>query len=634
MFTVKRSEANPLISPDRSRSWESAATFNWCPVQDGKKTYVLYRAMSEPDPLHPINLQTSVVACAVSTDREHFSKKNPLIVPDTDFDRYGCEDPRVTKIGKNYYIFYTALSQYPFNADGIKVAVAVSKDLKKIDHKQLVTPFNAKAMALFPGKVNGKYAAILTVNTDVPHTPSTVAYAEFDKLDDIYNQDYWNEWYKDLSPNKIALERSASDQVEVGAPPLKTPKGWLLIYSHISNYHEGKPNFGIEAVLLDLKNPRKIIGRTKGSFLTPEKFYETIGVVPNIVFPSGALIVGDILEIYYGGADTHCAKASVSLQHLLEALLPNQPKHLKRFPGNPIITPRPGKVWEEGGTFNPASIYLNNKVHLLYRAVTSQNLSTIGYASSLDGFTITERSPDPIYKARKDFEGVGKSENAGCEDPRLVLINKRLYMTYTGYDGHTPRIVISDISTSDFLEKKWHKWSEPTVISEPGVPNKDAILIPEKINGHYYLFHRVGLNICLDIFPSLDFSKKSIESCLQILAPRKGMWDSHKVGMAGPPVKTPEGWLIFYHGISETKTYRVGAALLDLKNPTNILARTATPIFEPQENYELQGVVDKVVFPCGHVCIGDKIYLYYGAADWVIGVATAKISDIVNILTV
>ena len=207
MFTVKRSEANPLISPDRSRSWESAATFNWCPVQDGKKTYVLYRAMSEPDPLHPINLQTSVVACAVSTDREHFSKKNPLIVPDTDFDRYGCEDPRVTKIGKNYYIFYTALSQYPFNADGIKVAVAVSKDLKKIDHKQLVTPFNAKAMALFPGKVNGKYAAILTVNTDVPHTPSTVAYAEFDKLEDMYNQDYWNEWYKDLSPNKIALER-------------------------------------------------------------------------------------------------------------------------------------------------------------------------------------------------------------------------------------------------------------------------------------------------------------------------------------------------------------------------------------------------------------------------------------------
>ena len=91
-----------------------------------------------------------------------------MIAPEEDWERFGCEDPRVTKIDDKYYIFYTALSVYPFAAEGIKVAVAVTKDFKKIEERHLVTPFNAKAMVLFPEKINGKYVALLTAHTDTP----------------------------------------------------------------------------------------------------------------------------------------------------------------------------------------------------------------------------------------------------------------------------------------------------------------------------------------------------------------------------------------------------------------------------------------------------------------------------------
>ena len=110
------------------------------------------------------------------------------------------------------------------------------------------------------------------------------------------------------------------------------------------------------------------------------------------------------------------------------------------------------------------------------------------------------------------------------------------------------------------------------------------------------------------------------------------MWDSHKVGLAAPPIKTKKGWLLLYHGISNNSTYRVGACLFDLKDPTIVLSRSAVPIFEPQEEYEMKGVVGKVVFPCGLVQREDTLFMYYGAADYVVGVATMKLPDILKTL--
>jgi predicted GH43/DUF377 family glycosyl hydrolase len=626
MFTLTRSEHNPILSPLKTHPWEAAAAFNGCPIIKGTETHLVYRAMSEPQLLKEPHIRMSVIGHAVSKDGLHYENRKILIQPDTDFDRYGCEDPRITKCGDMYYIFYTALGGFPFAAENIKVAVALSTDLKTIKEKHLVTPFNAKAMALFPDTINGKMGALITVNPD--SSVADICYAEFDKPEDMWSKEYWDEWWKNIESHKIHIRRLPTDHLEIGAPPLKTDKGWLVVYSHIQRYGHSDVTFGIETLLLDLKNPRQIIGRTKGPFMVPDTYYENTGMVPHITFPSGALIRDDKLEVYYGAADTHCAVATIPLDNLLRSITDERRAHIKRFPGNPIIAPRPGMLWESDGTINPAAIDLGDKTHILYRAVAAGNYSTFGYASSSDGFSIDERLDKPVYFPRADFE------NRGCEDPRLMVVEGRLYMTYTGYDGSTPRVAISSISTDDFLKKKWSGWSMPEAITPPGVVNKDAAILPEPVKGKYMIFHRVHESICADFVSSLDFTKERVNQCIEIIAPRRGMWDGGKVGISSPPVKTKDGWLMLYHGVSWSTTYRVGAVLLDLEDPTIVIARTAIPLFEPEEEYERKGLVPNVVFPCGMVVRGGTAYIYYGGGDSVIGVATIKMAALLDMMRI
>lgn len=633
MFTLNRSKHNPILSPMREHPWESAAAFNGCPIVVKDKTLMVYRAMSEPELLKEPHIRTSVIGRATSVDGTNFEERAVLISPDSDFDKFGCEDPRVTKLDDMYYVFYTALGSYPFGVDNIKIAVALTKDLKKVKEKHLVTPFNAKGMSLFPDRVNGKMAGILTVNTD--RKPSDICYIEFDKPEDLWSTEKWNEWYANLDAHKINIRRLPDDHLEFGAPPLKTDKGWLLVYSHIQRYGRPDVTWGIEVVLLDLENPRRVIGRTKGPFMVPEAYYEHVGQVPHITFPSGSLIRNGHLEIYYGAADTHCAMASIPLDNLLASITETEKKAVTRFPGNPIITPRPGMIWEEMGTINPAAIDLGDKTHILYRGVAPGNISTIGYAVSSDGLSIDERPDKPIYFPRAEFEmKKGGGDNYGCEDPRLVQIDDRIYMTYTGYDGITPRVAVSSISSKDFLARKWSAWSMPETITPPNVPNKDSTILPEKVNGKYMIFHRVNESICVDFFSSLNFKKEQVNKCIEIISPRKGMWDGGKVGISTPPIKTEKGWLLLYHGVSWSTTYRVGAVLLDLDDPTIITARTAVPLFEPHAEYEHKGLVPNVVFPCGLVVRGGIAYMYYGAGDSVIGVATIKMSQLMKMLEV
>jgi predicted GH43/DUF377 family glycosyl hydrolase len=116
------------------------------------------------------------------------------------------------------------------------------------------------------------------------------------------------------------------------------------------------------------------------------------------------------------------------------------------------------------------------------------------------------------------------------------------------------------------------------------------------------------------------------------MGPRPGMWDSQKIGIAGPPIKTPKGWLLIYHGVSKTATYRLGAVLLDLKNPSIVLSRSVDTIFEPLQAYEKVGQVKNAVFSCGAVLRGDTIYIYYGGADTVVGVAKMSLKKLLKIL--
>ncbi|MEI6041975.1 MAG: hypothetical protein WCQ00_00155 [bacterium] len=634
MFTLTRSEHNPILSPIKDHPWEASASFNGCPIVKGDKTYLFYRAMSRPDLLLYPYISTSVIGVGIADDGVHFEDRKVFFGPNTDYDKAGCEDPRITKVDDTYYIFYTALGGYPYSSDNIKVAVAISDDLETVREKHLITPFNAKAMVLFPEKINGKFAALLTVNTDLKM--SDICYAEFDNVEDMWNENKWIEWMAHMDVHKIILRRKDNEQVEMGTPPIRTDKGWLFIYSHIQEYNSSAPVFGVEAVLLDLVDPRRIVGRTKGPFMVPDTYYEKTGHIINIVFPTGALVKEGRLEIFYGAADTHCATATIYMENLLDMMTDSKLEHkFKRFAGNPIITPRQGLLWEAGGTINPAAININGQTHIIYRAASSTNLSVLGYAVSSDGLKIDERPNTPIYSPRTDFErSIGASGNYGCEDPRIIEIEGRIYMTYTAYDGVTPRVAVSSISIEDFVNRKWDNWEMPNVITPSNIPNKDAVIFPEKIGGKYMIIHRVNTSICADFVATLDFTKEKISRCIEVLNPQPGMWDGVKVGIAGPPIKTEEGWLLLYHGISKNKTYRVGAVLLDLENPTIVKARTAAPIFEPEDPYELNGLVPKVVFPCSLVLRDERAYIYYGAGDSVIGVATIVLKDLLHKLRI
>lgn len=635
MLQVQRSPENPILLPNRDHFWEADAVFNGCPVQAGNKIHLFYRAAASPENFDGFSIQISSIGKAVSSDGFHFKDRWQFIKPEYDWERYGCEDPRVTKLGGKYFIFYTALSKYPFSADGIKIGVAVTKDFRTIE-KHPVTPFNAKAMALFPAKVAGKIAAVLTVHTDQP--PAKICLALFNKIEDIWSKAYWERWYGSLDKHIIPLQRSTNDHIEVGAPPIKTEKGWLLIYSYIKNYFAGQPVFGIETALLDLKNPLKIIGRTEKPILTPEEGYEQHGRVHNIVFPSGALVKGGKLLIYYGAADTACCVASMGLKDMVRELVsPACTALVKRFSGNPIIQPKNDNAWETKAVFNPGAIYLNGRVQLLYRAMSLDNTSVMGYASSADGFHFNERLSQPVYIPRENFEKkLQVGANSGCEDARLTIIGKKIYMCYTAYDSvNPPRVALSSISIDNFLTKHWN-WSRPVLISPPGENDKDAAIFPKKIKGRYAILHRLYSSIWIDFVDNLDFDGKTkwIKGVV-LMNPRSGKFDSIRIGITAPPIETKLGWLLIYHGVSRLDNhYRVRAALLHRDDPTKILARTRDPIFEPETSYEKEGIVNNVVFPCGAVVIKNQLFLYYGAADKVIGVATVELKQLLKLLSV
>jgi predicted GH43/DUF377 family glycosyl hydrolase len=637
MYVAKKSEYNPILTPNNDHYWEEFATFNLSPIKHGKNIYGLYRAISAVDNMKK-QKQTSIIGIGKSKDGVHFEDRVPFIKPLEKWEMFGCEDPRVTFFEGKYYIFYTALSSFPFDATSIKVAVAISKNLKKVDERHLVTPFNAKAMTLFPERVNGKIVVIFSANTDMP--PAKVCIAKLDRIEQLWDKAFWDSWTLEQESHTVDFRRNNYDHLEIGAAPLKTKYGWLLVYSHIQNYFDDPENldriFGIEALLLNINDPSQIVGRTLGPILVPEQKYEMSGYIENVIFPSGALIEKDILSIYYGAADTTVCIAYVPLIDLINTmdLSKESDWKFKRFISNPIISPKENNKWEAKATFNPAAIYLGGKTHIVYRTLSEDNTSFLGYASSSDGFNIDERLENPIYLPREDFEMKKiPNGNSGCEDPRLTKIGKNIYLCYTAYDSiNPPKVAVSSISQKDFLAKKFN-WSKPFLITPPGLDDKDTCVFPEKFKEGYFILHRMNNEMCGDYLPSLDFNAGQVNKCIRVIGPRMNTWDSAKVGITAPPIKTKHGWLLLYHGVSRShSTYRVGALLLDLKDPAIVLARTSDPIFYPEEAYEKIGIVNNVVFPCGIIAKNKQLFIYYGGGDRVVGVATIKLSVIIDAL--
>lgn len=290
-----------------------------------------------------------------------------------------------------------------------------------------------------------------------------------------------------------------------------------------------------------------------------------------------------------------------------------------RFHGNPILKPRNSNSWESRYVFNAGAVYLENKVHLLYRAMGDDMVSRIGYASSIDGGHIDERLDEPV------FNPANLEERYGCEDPRLTLLDDKCFMTYTAYTEkllNAYQIGITSIGTEDFAEKRWN-WSK-RIFPFPSVRDKNAFIFPKRVDEKHLLFHRIDPDICVAY--SEDF--KNWTNFKAIIQPRLDKWDNFKVGCGGPPIKVDDGWLFIYHGVDFDRIYRLGVILLDERYPEKILYRSENPILEPKEDYEKYGNVSNVVYSCGNVLVDDKVYIYYGAADAAVCLAIYELNEI------
>jgi predicted GH43/DUF377 family glycosyl hydrolase len=312
---------------------------------------------------------------------------------------------------------------------------------------------------------------------------------------------------------------------------------------------------------------------------------------------------------------------------------------LERADHNPILKPHEHNHWESQATFNPAALYADGKVHLVYRAIGKDDVSVLGYASSFDGKHIHERLSDPMFVACRRGEpdrstapaavSSGGGWSGGCEDPRLTCIDDIVYLLYTAFDGWgSIRIALSSISLDDFLNKRWN-WEKPVLISPPGEAHKNWVLFPEKINGKFAILHNITPDIIIDYFDTLDELRdgERIIHLKYIKTRRKNAWDTWVRAAGPPPIKTKYGWLLLYHAIDEKDPdrYKLGAMLLDLKDPTKILYRSKAPVLEPDACYENEGFKPGIVYSCGAVVIDQELFVYYGGADSVTCVAVANL---------
>ena len=312
----------------------------------------------------------------------------------------------------------------------------------------------------------------------------------------------------------------------------------------------------------------------------------------------------------------------------------------KRYLNNPILTANKNNWWESKAVFNCTASYDGRKIHMLYRAIGEYDhyISRIGYGSSTDGFNFTRRNNPAIFPTQE-------YEIYGMEDPRATQIGDEIFISYvvlSDYVKSYPKVFSALAVTKDY--KKFNKLGIITknfnynkgITFFPGKFNLDYNLSSNNNNTYYLILHRPDISIDLnlktlgrDIYLSITNSLSTLNNSIILLKPEQA-WENLKIGTGPSPIKTRKGWLLFYHGVSIDRIYRVGAALLDLKDPRQIIARTKQPLLEPVEKYEKIGDVNNVVFPTGAVVIDKKILLYYGGADKVCCLASANLNELLE----
>lgn len=295
-----------------------------------------------------------------------------------------------------------------------------------------------------------------------------------------------------------------------------------------------------------------------------------------------------------------------------------------RHPTNPILT---AARWPYpvNSVFNAGVVQLpDGQTLLLCRVEERSGLSHFCAARSRNGVDGWQIDPRPTFlpDPRNHPEEVW-----GIEDPRITYVPelKKYLIAYTSYSRGGPGVSLAQ--TADF-----QTFERFGVVMPP--EDKDAALLPRRIGNNWAMIHRpyssYGAHMWISYSPDLRHwgSHKII-----LRARRGGWWDANKIGLSPPPIETPRGWLMLYHGVRNTPAgclYRLGLALFDLNTPEVCLLRASTWIFGPEENYEREGDVGNVVFPCGYTIGDDRdtIHMYYGAADSSIALARGKISSL------
>lgn len=418
----------------------------------------------------------------------------------------------------------------------------------------------------------------------------------------------------------------------------KETDGFYVIYD--ASFIRGE-NYQIQigAAIFSLDDPEQVIWRSEWP-LFEQNFVDGARKKPTAL---GGIFIKNKINFYwwFGGKGL----LTVALPHFsIFGKATGTKGGLTRKIENPIIVPDDKNYWESEATFNPAALNDGEKIHLLYRAVGRDSVSSIGHAASDDGVNFLERESEPAYWPREKFEGVSNSRptdqrpflayasggggNGGCEDPRLTVIGNTVYMIYTAFDGWgSVRLALSSIKLDDFKNQRW-RWKKPILISKPGQIHKNWVLFPEKINGKFVLLNSVSPTISVNYFDNLDFKDNEfVDSHFGGASGRAYAWDNLIRGAGPPPIKTPYGWLLLYHAMDrrDPNRYKIGAMILDEKDPTKILYRSVRPILEPDMPYENEGYKAGVVYSCGAVVKDNELFIYYGGADKVSCVASVPL---------
>jgi predicted GH43/DUF377 family glycosyl hydrolase len=264
----------------------------------------------------------SSIGLATSTDGVHFERySEPIIHPDREYEEIlGCEDPRVTKIGDEYFLYYTAVGG-TWEKWEVRIALATSHDFKTWKKHGIVGPRHttSKAAALFPEKINGKYQLLYTWMADSPL--SSIILVGFDSIEELKRPHAFS-LAKSIDQYEQHVVFRPPERVfrgaEVGAVPIRTDRGWVLIYCPANT--SDHPEWSIHAALLDLHDPRRVLSTSDGPILHPQTDEERHGVVNNVTFPEGAVVVGEELYVYYGSGDQGCCLATCNFNELLSHL--------------------------------------------------------------------------------------------------------------------------------------------------------------------------------------------------------------------------------------------------------------------------------------------------------------------------